>query len=47
LRIPVSELDTYFEMPKKTYKDYKSMETIYNIGASVMRMMGLERGGKR
>ncbi|MAO65718.1 MAG: LPS biosynthesis protein [Balneola sp.] len=47
LRIPVSELEEYFKMPKRTYEDYKSMETIYNIGASVMRMMGLERGGKR
>lgn len=47
LRIPVNEIEEYFEMPKRTYKDYKSMENIYNIGASVMRMMGLERGGKR
>ncbi len=47
LRISVRELNEYFEMPKRTYKDYKSMESIYNIGASVMRFMGLERGGKR
>lgn len=47
LRISVGELDTYFKMPKRTYKDYRSMENIYNIGAAVMRMMGLERGGKR
>jgi N-acetyl sugar amidotransferase len=47
LRIPVSELDEYFEMPKRTFEDYKSMETIYNVGASVMRLIGLERGGKR
>jgi N-acetyl sugar amidotransferase len=47
LRIPLSDLEGYLEMPKRTYKDYKSMDNIYNIGASVMRMMGLERGGKR
>jgi hypothetical protein len=47
LRIPISELEEYFEMPKKTFKDYKSMESIYNIGANIMRVMGFERGGKR
>ena len=35
------------DMPKKTYKDYKSQEFIYNIGAKVMRALGLEKGGKR
>lgn len=47
LRISIEELNGYFTMPKRTYKDYKSMENIYNLGASVMRMIGLERGGKR
>jgi len=35
------------DMPNKTYKDYKSQEKTYNIGAKVMRFFGLERGGKR
>jgi N-acetyl sugar amidotransferase len=47
LRITMDELNGYFTMQKRTYKDYKSMESIYNIGAFVMRMFGLERGGKR
>jgi N-acetyl sugar amidotransferase len=47
LRISQSELDNYFLMPKKTYKDYKSMESIYSAGARAMRFFGLERGGKR
>ena len=34
------------DAPNKTYKDYKSQENIYNIGAKVMRLVGLERGGK-
>jgi len=34
-------------MPKKTYKDYKSQESIYNLGAKAMRLLGLEKGGKR
>ena len=34
-------------MPKKTHKDYKSQEKIYNIGALAMRLLGIEKGGKR
>lgn len=47
LGISVEELQSYMDAPNKTYKDYKSQETIYNIGAKVMRMLGLEKGGKR
>lgn len=45
--ISVDELQGYMNMPKKTFKDYKSQESIYNIGAKVMRTLGLEKGGKR
>lgn len=47
LDISIDELKSYFYKPKKTYRDYKSMENIYNIGSRVMRLLGLERGGKR
>lgn len=47
LGISVEELQGYMDAPNKTYKDYKSQESIYNIGAKVMRMVGLEKGGKR
>ncbi len=47
LGISVEELQGYMDAPNKTYKDYKSQENIYNIGAKVMRMVGLEKGGKR
>lgn len=47
LGISVEELQGYMEAPNKTYKDYKSQENVYNIGAKVMRLAGLERGGKR
>lgn len=47
LDISVSELESYFQMPKKTYRDYKSQESIYKIGANIMRSFGLEKGGKR
>ena len=47
LSISVDELQQYMDMPKKTYKDYKSQESIYHIGALGMRLLGIEKGGKR
>jgi len=47
LGITIEELRGYFEMPKRTYKDFRSQEQIYALGAPIMRMLGLERGGKR
>jgi N-acetyl sugar amidotransferase len=47
LGITVPELQGYFDMPKKTFRDYKSQESIYAIGAKVMRAFGVELGGKR
>ncbi|MFC1735906.1 N-acetyl sugar amidotransferase [Candidatus Hydrogenedentota bacterium] len=47
LGISVEELQGYMDAPNKTYRDYKSQESIYLIGAKVMRLLGLERGGKR
>jgi N-acetyl sugar amidotransferase len=47
LGISVDELQGYMNAPNKTYKDYKSQDGIYNLGAKVMRLMGKEKGGKR
>tara|TARA_R110002072_G_scaffold224998_1_gene382118 strand:+ start:39149 stop:40249 length:1101 start_codon:yes stop_codon:yes gene_type:complete len=47
LGIAVDELQGYMDAPNKTYKDYKSQESIYNFGASVMKALGKEKGGKR
>ena len=47
LDISVDELMSYIKLPKKSYKDYKNQMWIYDIGAKVMRMIGLEKGGKR
>ncbi len=47
LGISLSELQGYLDAPNKTYKDYKSQENIYTVGSQVMRMFGLELGGKR
>lgn len=47
LGITTEELWSYFHAPKKTFKDYKSQENIYNIGASLLKILGIEKGGKR
>ena len=47
LGISVEELQSYLDAPNKTYKDYKSQESIYTVGARFMRLFGLELGGKR
>ena len=47
LEISVDELQTYMDAPNKTYRDYKSQEGIYILGARVMKALGLELGGKR
>lgn len=47
LEIKMEELQNYLNMPRKSYRDYRSQDYIYKIGASIMRQLGLERGGKR
>jgi N-acetyl sugar amidotransferase len=47
LGITADDLQGYMDAPNKTYKDYKSQESFYAAGAKVMRMLGLELGGKR
>lgn len=47
LGITVDELRGYFDAPNKTYKDYKNQQSFYDLGAKVMRALGLEKGGKR
>ena len=47
LRISSEELQGYMDAPNKTYRDYKSQEGFYMLGARVMKALGLELGGKR
>lgn len=47
LGISVAKLQSYMDAPNKTYKDYKNQMWLYDIGAGVMRFLGLEKGGKR
>jgi N-acetyl sugar amidotransferase len=47
LRIPVKELRGYHEMPRKSYRDYRNQEWMFDLGARVMKALGLERAVKR
>lgn len=47
LGITVAELQGYFDAPNRTHLDYRSQEKIYALGATAMRWLGLEKGGKR
>lgn len=47
LRITVEELQSYLDAPNKSYKDYRSQESLYSVGAKMMKIFGLELGGKR
>jgi len=47
LQISPAELNTYLLSENKSYKDYKSQQNIYNLGAKAMKFLGIELGGKR
>ena len=47
LRVSIDDINKYFNLPKKNYKDYKSQKYIYTIGSSIMKFFNLELGGKR
>jgi N-acetyl sugar amidotransferase len=47
LGMRVDELRTCMDLPKKTYRDYRSQESVYTVGAAAMRLLGMQHGGKR
>ena len=47
LGIGVQELRGYHEMPLKSYKDYKNQEWLFDLGAKVLKAIGVERAVKR
>ncbi len=46
LRIKVELLDKFFDLPKKTYKDYPNQAFLYKLGSRILKFLGLEIGGK-
>lgn len=47
LGISVKELQGYMNGSNRSYHDYRSQQNIYLVGAKLMRLFGLELGGKR
>jgi hypothetical protein len=47
LGITMAELKSYHDAPKKSHRDYKNQEWLFNLGASVLKATGMEIGGKR
>lgn len=47
LGISVDKLHEYMNAPNKSYKDYKSQQNIYSLGASFLKFFKLQIGGKR
>lgn len=43
LGLSVDELQALFDMPKKTFRDYKNKRDLIGFGANVMRKLGLEK----
>ena len=47
LDISEEELRSYMNAPNKTYKDYKNLESMFILGAKVLKAIGVERAIKR
>jgi N-acetyl sugar amidotransferase len=47
LGITVAELRNYHQMPLKTFRDYKNQQWMFNLGAKVLNLFGVERAIKR
>lgn len=47
LRITGNELRGYHAMPKKTYRDYKNQEWMFDVGAVALKALGVEKATKR
>jgi hypothetical protein len=47
LGVGVDELQSMFDAPKKTYRDYANIMPIMDLGARLFRMLGLQRAVMR
>lgn len=45
LDIRAEELQSYFDAPNKTYKDYRNQSAMFSLGAKFMKLTGSEAGG--
>lgn len=47
LNISVDELTSYLKAPIKSYKDYRNQESLFILGAKLLKALGVERSTKR
>ncbi len=47
LQVSVTDINNFFNLPKKNYKDYRSQKNLYTIGSFIMKFLNIELGGKR
>lgn len=47
LEITTEELQGFMDSPNKSHRDYRNQEWVFDLGAKVMRLLGLERSIKR
>lgn len=47
LKISEGELRAYFDAPNKTYRDYKNQESLFMLGAKILKAIGVETSIKR
>ncbi len=47
LGISVTQLQGYLDAPNKTVRDYRSQENIFQVGAKIMKVLGLEKRKKK
>ena len=47
LGISSEKLREYFNLPKKFYWDYKNQQNLFNIGAKILKILGVEKSIKR
>lgn len=43
LEISEKELQSYFDMPLKTYKDYKNQDCLFDLGSKILYLMKLDK----
>jgi len=43
LGLTVDELQALFDMPKKTFRDYKNKRDLIGLGSNILRKLGLEK----
>ena len=47
LDMSIGDLQSCFDLPNKTFRDYRNQSTLYNVGARALKLLQKELGGKR